>query len=65
MSGSDVDALSSQEQAPAANHDGPGLSIKKRKKDGPKPVITMEGPPPQRPADADIAAGTGEADMHE
>ncbi|EHK22803.1 serine/threonine protein kinase, CMGC group [Trichoderma virens Gv29-8] len=72
MSGSDVDANSTQKEAPAPpNSNGSGLSVKKRKKDSLKPIITMEGPPPQRPADADTAAESGKtakqqnADMHE
>ncbi|KAL7785637.1 hypothetical protein V8C37DRAFT_405749 [Trichoderma ceciliae] len=52
---SDADAESTQNEAPAPSTPGIGsngssLTIKKRKKDGPKPIITMEGPPPpQRP----------------
>ncbi|PTB60242.1 hypothetical protein M431DRAFT_476759 [Trichoderma harzianum CBS 226.95] len=75
MSGSDVDAANPQKEAPAPpSSSGSGISIKKRKKDGLKPIITMEGPPSQRPADADAASGTGtgkasksqdSTDMHE
>ncbi|KAL6790741.1 hypothetical protein J3E68DRAFT_77372 [Trichoderma sp. SZMC 28012] len=75
MSGSDVDAANPQKEAPAPpSSSGSGISIKKRKKDGLKPIITMEGPPSQRPADADVASGTGtgkasksqdSTDMHE
>ncbi|KAK4080849.1 hypothetical protein Trihar35433_1954 [Trichoderma harzianum] len=75
MSGSDVDAANPQKEVPAPpSSSGSGISIKKRKKDGLKPIITMEGPPSQRPADADAASGTGtgkasksqdSTDMHE
>lgn len=72
MSGSDVDAANTHKEAPAPpSSSGSGVSIKKRKKDGLKPIITMEGQPSQRPADADAASGAGQpsksqdVDMHE
>ncbi|KAK4071062.1 uncharacterized protein Triagg1_6429 [Trichoderma aggressivum f. europaeum] len=72
MSGSDVDAANTHKEASAPpSSSGSGVSIKKRKKDGLKPIITMEGPPSQRPADADAASGAGkpsksqDVDMHE
>ncbi|PNP52380.1 hypothetical protein THARTR1_06984 [Trichoderma harzianum] len=72
MSGSDVDAANTHTEASAPpSSSGSGTSIKKRKKDGLKPIITMEGPPSQQPADADAASGAGTpsksqaTDMHE